>query len=184
MAVEQDFVSATSLSFHSTDMIYFNERKMSNAMNHRQDDLEALALKLQSRGQAEQIQGIIDGHLAEIPTETPENRQGQILAVGVYTEWISDACRFGNMPSSSEDSGSENKSAKRMTIPLVFGKMDADLQSFVNTGIKERQSYIAINSLLKLGTGAVEAKTPRTKMLILGRIFLPWHKIHVKWAQQ
>ena len=150
MAVEQEFVSATSLSFHSTDRIYSNERKMSNAMNHRQNDLEVLALKLQSRGQAEQIYGIINDHLTEIPPEAQRTDEDRFWLLALHRMDLR-CLKVGNMSSSSEDSNSENKSAKRMTIPLVFGKMDADLQNFVNTGTKERQPYIATHSLLNWG---------------------------------
>ena len=148
---EHEFALASSFSFPPADRIYYGERKRSNELKHRQDDLEALALKLQLRGQAEQVLEIIDGHLAEMPPEAQRTDEDRVWLVALHRMDFR-RLKVGDV-SSSSDSSSENKSAESVTIPIVFGEMDADLQNFVNAGIEEKHQYTTIISLLNWGSG-------------------------------
>ena len=140
VANEHAFSSALSLSFHPADRIYSGERKISNALKHRQRNLETLALEMQLRGQARQIQNIIDGHLAEMPPEAQRTDEDRVWLLALHR--MDFRCRKVDTVSYSLEGGdSENTSAKSVTIPLAFKKMEPDLQNFVNTGVEEKHQY-------------------------------------------
>ena len=149
---EHEFALVLSFSFHTADRIYTGERKRSNELKHRQDNLEALALKLQLRGQAEQVLEIIDSHLAEMPPEAQRTDEDRIWLLALHR--MDFRClTAGNVSFPSEGNDSENKSAKSVTVPLVFKNLDPDLQNFVNIGIEESSQYAAILSPLRWGLG-------------------------------
>ena len=132
------------------DGLYNSERRRSNALTHRRHDLEALSLKLQSKGKAEQIQEIIDGHLAKMPHEAQRTDEDRIWLLALHR--MDFRClKAGNATPLSNSSGSENEAGENMVVPLVIGKMDADLQNFANAGAEENRQSVAVSSLLNWG---------------------------------
>ena len=132
------------------DGLYNGERRRSNALTHRRHDLEVLSLKLQSKGRAEQIQEIIDGHLAKMPHEARRTDEDRLWLLALHRMDFR-RLKIGNMASSSGGGGSENEAGESRAVPLVIGEMDADLQDFVNTGAKESQQSSVAISLLSWG---------------------------------
>ena len=150
MVKEREFMQATLLSFSKKDKSYVYERKKSNALVHRQHDIEILTLKLQAIGQVEQVQKIIDSHLAKIPQEDQRIEEDRYWLLALHRMDFR-RLKIHNMSSSSESIGSEDKSGKSTAKPLVIGEMDADLQNFISSGAKEKQQYVAARSLLEWG---------------------------------
>ena len=150
MVKEQEFMQAALLGFSKKDKSYVYERKKSNALVHRQHDIEILTLKLQAIGQVEQVQKIIDSHLAKIPQEDQRTEEDRYWLLALHR--MDFRClKIHDVPSSSESIGSEDKSGKSTAKPLVIGEMDADLQNFISSGAKEKQQYVVARSLLEWG---------------------------------
>ncbi len=149
---EHEFRLALSLSFHPADQIYFDERKRSNALEHRQRNLETLALYLQSRGQARQIHNIIDGHLAEMPPEVQRTDEDRAWLLALRRMDFR-RLKVANASFSSEGNDSENKSAKSVTMSLVPKNLDPDVQNLVNARAEEHSQYVDMLSPLNWGLG-------------------------------
>ena len=148
MVKEQEFMQAALLNFSKKDKSYVYERKKSNALVHRQHDIEILTLKLQAIGQVEQVQKIIDSHLAKIPQEDQRTEEDRYWLLSLHRMDFR-RLKIHNMSSSSESISSEDKSGKSTAKPLVIGEMDADLQNFISSGAKEKQQYAVARSLLE-----------------------------------
>ena len=149
---ENEFALALSISSHHADRIYSGERKRSNELKHRQDNLEVLALKLQLRGQAEQVLEIIDSHLAEMPPEMQRTDEDRAWLLALHR--MDFRClRAGNVSFPSEGNDSEDTPAKSVTVPLVFKNLDPDLQDFVNARVEESSQYVDILSPIGWGLG-------------------------------
>ena len=158
MAKEQESTLVELPRLHPMDRVYSDERKGSNALTHRRHDLEALALKLQSNGKAEQVQDIIDGHRAEMPHGAQRTDEDRPWLLALH-RMDSRRLETENVASSSDGSGSENEAGKSKDASSVIGGMDADLQDFVSARARENQQFAAVRSLLSWGLQQWEQKS-------------------------
>lgn len=81
MLSEGQAIVASSLFGRSEHLVYDNERRESNARQHRKSELEMMAINLQLKGFAEQVQTIIDNHKAALPelaNQTTKDRQWRL----------------------------------------------------------------------------------------------------------
>ena len=127
---------------------YADERRKSNALPHRRQDLRTLAVKLQFGEKKEQVWGIIDGHRAGIhdTDRTDEDRARLLMLHGM------DIRRMKRIdaPPSLDGGNTEGESGKAVLTPDT-GKMDADLLRFYNTAAEESQRSSTALSLLNWG---------------------------------
>ena len=129
---------------------YADERRESNALPHRRQDLRAIAIGLQFGEERERIWGIIDGHLANTPNtdRTDEDRELLLMLYGMDVRRMKSI----NAAPSPDGDNAEGKSGNAILAPDT-DKMDADLLHFYNTGAEESKQASAATSLLNWGLG-------------------------------
>lgn len=130
------------------DRRYADERRESNALPHRQQNLRTLAVELQLGGKKKQVREVIDGHLADIRDtgRTDEDRARLLM----LHEMDIRRMRRIDAPPSPDGDNSEGESGRAVLAPDT-DKMDADLRRFYNVGAEESQRYSAALSLLNWG---------------------------------
>ncbi len=127
-----------------------DERKQSNALEHRRLDLEALAWNLQFAGRARQVWDIIDAHLAQIPDEGERTDEDRARLLALHRM---DVRNFEAKPATSNLEGSTagHEAEAGKDISFESKRLDEDLQSFVGAGAKERQQFLAAVSVMNWG---------------------------------
>ena len=127
--------------------IYEDERKRSNAMGHRRQDLEVLAWKLQLAGKSEQVWAIIDSHRAQIPDECERTDEDMAWLLALHRM---DARNYEAEVARTSPKGgvSRHEVEESRTISFKNKGIDADLQEFVDTGARERQQFLTATSLM------------------------------------
>ena len=126
---------------------YEDERKRSNALGHRRHDLEALALKLQLAGKAEQVWAIIDSHRARIPDKCERTDENMAWLLALHRmnarNYEAEVAR-----TSPKGGVSRHEVEESRTISFKSKGIDADLQEFVDDGAGERQQLLTATSLM------------------------------------
>ena len=130
---------------------YVEERKRSNALDHRADDIEALALKLQSVGRSEIVWAIIDGHRARIPASAERTDDDRVWLLALHRM---DARSQGSgtaAPTPREDTAGEQTDRQPAGSASTARGIDPDLQKFVDAKAAFRQKVNAAIALLDWG---------------------------------
>ena len=126
------------------------ERKKSNAMQHRQQDLEYMILNLQHKETAESVWSIIDDYLTKVPDEAHRTEDDRLWLLALHRM---DLRRWEIDRTFTLDAhGSKNKTGNSVSIPLVIRKMDPDLQGFVDSQSRKRHQFEDIISLCNWGS--------------------------------
>ena len=133
-------------SYHPMQKLYRSEREQSNALEHRNQDVEFLASKLQFTGNRQEVWDIIDVHYRDIPEpgERSEFDRQSLLALHRMDtrRWeLGDPVSVPDGTSTSVDPGQPVQYSVRIK------DMDDDLQNFVAEGAEGQEQVV---SALKL----------------------------------
>lgn len=167
MARDQVGSSASVAAPRAKDRVFAEERKTSNALDHRNVDLEFLAVKLQRGEMREAVWEIIDQHRERLPPleeQSEEDRtwrlalhrmDGRGLEIG---EEIPATAVEGDSGSSEEngeeEDGEEEEEMRYFKIGL--GKLEADLEEMVDRSEENFAQQTATLSILNWGRSAWE----------------------------
>ena len=98
---------------------YAGERRRSNMLQHRQRDLRDLALELQRRGKAEQIQRIIDAHITALPDDASKTESDRQWQQTLRCMDLRNA-DFDNATPVQNGSASEEEPRTFMSVPIKY----------------------------------------------------------------
>ena len=129
---------------------YRSEREQSNALEHRNQDIEFLASKLQFTNRRQEVSSIIDAHRERIPApaeRTEEDRQFLLALHRMDTrQWeLGDPVSFPDGTSTSVEPGQPVQYSVRIT------DMDDDLQNFVDEGADAQERVASSLQLFNWG---------------------------------
>ena len=117
---------------------YDNEREKSNELQHRQHDLLTLSLILQSNGYTEQVQNIIDAHLAELPDDASKTESDKGWELMLYQMDLRNV-NFQKTTPVQGDASSERESGPTMAVSFKTERMGKGLQDYVAAADEERR---------------------------------------------
>ena len=148
LAKEHQTTDAVTSGSDPLDRWYADERRKSNALPHRREDISALAVKIQSTEQRDLVWEVIDGHRVDIPDigRTDKDRKRLLM---LYEMDIRRLKRIDTAP--PPDGGNAEDESGKAILVLDADEMDADLLRFYNTAVEESQQYSAAPSLLNWG---------------------------------
>ena len=130
--------------------IYNEERQQSNALPHRRQDLEALAVKLQWGGQSKQIWKIIDSHCALVPEVAKRSKGDRIWLLALHRMDIrcwEPSGQKGKQEYSDIEEGVEESG----TLEFQISGADSDLQAFIEDSEESYQRNEDVLSLIGWG---------------------------------
>ena len=112
---------------------YNNERQQSNALEHRSQHLENLAINLQLAETRDEIWEIFDGHYALLPEGTERSEEDRTFLLALHRmdmrKWeVEEVLPFSDNPLS------ENDDVREVRIRPKINVQDEDLQQFVDDG--------------------------------------------------
>lgn len=129
-------------------LIYEQERKESNRLAHRREDLESLAVRMQLTDQRESVWLIIDRHRSELPADQDE--ETRIWRLALHRMDVRGYRPIDAPEKVAEDSDEDGNDR----VYVGPGVIESDLQTIVNT----KAEYLAITNrhmrLLKCATDA------------------------------
>ena len=137
-------------SYHPMQKLYLSEREQSNALEHRNQDVEFLASKLQLTGNRQEVWDIIDVHYRDIPepSERSEFDRQSLLALHRMDtrRWeLGDPVSVPDGTSTSVDPGQPVQYSVRIK------DMDDDLQNFVAEGAEGQEQVVSSLKLVNWG---------------------------------
>ena len=141
LAMERGEALGALFGLNAQYRIYESEREKSNSLDHRQHDLEYLAIKLQLTDLHEEVWAIIDRHRSEIASEDTEDSKVWRLALHRM-----DVRRYTAQepPKGLDDSTDEQRTDRVYFGP---GEMEQDVQDMVD---ESERSLASINRYLKV----------------------------------
>ena len=146
----QDRPTALSAAFglNPSHRIYEKERENANNLDHRKEDLLALAVRMQLTDSREAVWEIIDRHLAEMPEDQDEETRVWRLALHRM-----DVRNFEQLP--PPDAG-EEEADKDEAGGVYFGpgRPDPDIQKMIDESVESAQT---LNRHLGLQNRAMSA---------------------------
>lgn len=130
--------SASSTAFHKLNASYRlfeEERKISNELKHRQEDLETLAVRMQLTSLREDVWGILDRHKHEAKLQVNEDNRHWRLALHRM-----DIRKFTvqNNFDDHQREASENNSPKVLLGP---GELASDLKELVDEATESQSNF-------------------------------------------
>lgn len=141
LAQEQGHVALSGIVPNfGIDKLYQDERKKSDAMPHRRDDLEALAVKLQLTDSREDVFALIDRYRAALPPVKEQSEEHRLWRLALHRIDIR-GYRPAEMPEGMYEETSNGEESREQRILLVPGKIEADIQDVIDqhTPIAEQQ---------------------------------------------
>lgn len=134
-----------------------DERKQSDSLRHRQQDLESLAQKLQFGGQQEAVWQILDRHWAALPPMAEQSEEQRLWRLALYRM---DTRGFGRVddPAPPEPSSSGSDSGNEEPKPQYYGpiNLEEDVKKIADEG-NQRQAEISGDlSLIAWGIAAFQ----------------------------
>ena len=130
---------------------YVEERKRSNALEHRADDIETLALKLQSVGREEAVWAIIDAHRARIPAAAERTDDDRVWLLALHRMDARGQGTNTAVPTPREDTPSEQTDRQAAGSESTARGIDPDLQAFVDARAALHQKASDAMALLNWG---------------------------------
>lgn len=144
--------------------IYETERRKSDALPHRGQDLEALAVKLQFREGREEVFALIDRHRAALPPIEEQSEEDRLWRLALHRMDVRGFRVVQEPPSEESESSAEGvpEEAESRGRQLLLGpsEIEPDVQALVDrhapiAGQQEREL-----SLLNWGRAAWEGREP------------------------
>ena len=142
-----------------TQKIYDDERSQSNALGHRQHDLEILACKLQFGGQSEQVWKLIDSYRAMIPAAEERTEEDRVWALALHRMDVR-GWETETVSATSEGIDTDSEAGSESTITFKVTGMDADIQQFTEANTQASQQFIAAMSLMDRGLKRWKSNAP------------------------
>lgn len=141
------------------ERIYVDERKKSDTLPHRGDDLEALAVKLQQTERREEVCSQIDRHRAGLPLIEEQTKADRLWRLALHRMDIRGYRLDKNTGSgeSSEDS-TEGQAPSEQQFNVVLGQVEEDIQELVHEHVAVAAQKNRHYSLLNWGTAAWESR--------------------------
>ncbi|WP_239681316.1 AAA family ATPase [Ectothiorhodospira variabilis] len=142
--------------------IYENERRKSDALPHRGQDLESLAVKLQFGDGREEVFALIDRHRAALPPVEEQSEEDRLWRLALHRMDVRGFRVVQEPPSdeseSSAESVPEEADSRGRQVLLEPSEIEPDVQALV-----DRQTLIAARkerelSLLNWGRAAWEGR--------------------------
>ena len=112
---------------------YNNERQRSNALEHRRQHLENLAINLQLAESRDEVWKIIDGHHALLPDGAERSEEDRTFLLALHRMDIRKWELEEVLPVSDNPS-SENDDVREVLVRPKINVQDQDLQQFVDSG--------------------------------------------------
>ncbi len=128
--------------YDAEQRIYVAERSKSDSLPHRQHDLEALAVKLQSGGQGEDVWQILDRHRAALPPVDEQSEDDRLWRLALHRMDVRGFRRIEPEPDSrGRDVVPEGDSAGERRVFYGPGTLEEDVQELVDrhTPVQSRQ---------------------------------------------
>ena len=151
MVTEGDSHALTNFPrLDQTQEVYDAERRRSNALGHRQHDLEVLACKLQLGGKSEQVWEIIDAYRAMIPAVGERTEEDRVWTLALHRMDVR-GWETESISATSEGIDADGGAKSESTITFKVTGMDADIQQFTETSAQANQQFIAAMSLMDNG---------------------------------
>ena len=138
---------------------YVEERERSNELEHRADDIETLALKLQSVGREEAVWAIIDAHRGGIPASAERTDDDRVWLLALHRM---DARSQGTDTATStpqEDTPGEQTDRQAAGSESTARGIDPDLQAFVDVRAALHQKASNAMALLNWGKNQWESSS-------------------------
>lgn len=161
MTMERGAALGAFFGLNPQHRIYEDERNKSNSLDHRQQDLEYLAIKLQLTELREEVWAIIDRHRAEISLDDGQDSRVWRLALHRM-----DVRRFTvqEPPEEVDDSANEQAADRVYFGP---GEIEHDVQEMVD---ESKESLANINRYLRVQNSAQKAwESPKSDETLEGR---------------
>ena len=138
---------------------YVEERKRSNALEHRADDIETLALKLQSVGRSETVWAIIDAHRARIPAAAERTDDNRVWLLALHRMDARGQGTNTAVPTPREDTPGEQTDRQAAGSESTARGIDPDLQAFVDARAALHQKARDAMALLNWGKNQWESSS-------------------------
>ena len=130
-------------NYHPMQKLYRSEREQSNALEHRNQDLEFLASKLQFTGKRQEVWDIIDTHRKGIPAPADRSEDDRIFLLALHRmdvrQW-----ELGDPVSFPDNTSTSVEPEQPVQYGVRLKGMDDDLQNFVDEGA-DAQEQVAIS---------------------------------------
>ncbi len=144
-------------AYNAENKIYNEERKKSDSLPHRGNDLEALAVKLQFGRQRDEVWQILDRHRAALPSVDEQSEKHRLWRLAMHRMDIRGFRPVEPEPSSrAGDVTAEGDSGEGRRIYFAPGAIEEDVQGIVDRHAPVRARFEADLALLNWGRGAWE----------------------------
>ncbi len=159
--------------------LFENERKQSDALEHRRRDLEYLAVQLQFGSERESVWAILDAHKAALPEQGEQTEVDKLWRLSLRRMDIrgfrqlsgEEVAELGTPAAAAKEQGEDEGEVSK--IILGPGEMETDLQELVSESQPQFERQSAGLSLWNWGVGAWqrEAKADSSSWRdMLGRV--------------
>jgi hypothetical protein len=119
---------------------YYRERKQTDALPHRKNDLEALAVRFQLGGQQDVVQQIIDGHRQSLPAVSEQTEEDKLWRLALHRmDLRNHTAEIIEVPPGSEQQEGKSVAGKDQpgkqkgkAIMLCPGPLDEDIQAMLD----------------------------------------------------
>lgn len=140
------------------DKFFYRERKRSNALSHRQKDLEALARDLQLGELQEQVFEIIDEHKAELPPKGDQSERDRTWRLALHRMDMRNYELGETIPASeiNDDVADSEEEEEKYYTEFVPTELDSDLQEIVERNAESFEQQTEQLSLINWGRSAWE----------------------------
>ena len=120
--------------------LYENERKLSNALPHRQRDLEYAILNLQLGTFAPRVHILLDRYRAALPDRETRSREDRLWELALNRMDLREYVSGEPVTVPSDDIKTTEKEATTTYVPLEMKPLDAAVQALVDEGKSAREA--------------------------------------------
>ena len=137
-AKESDSRFMAALNLDPMSELYSEERRKSNELDHRREDLESLAVKLQFGTRQEEVWQILNNHISEVPDECSRTEDDRVWLLALHRM---DARQFVASPYTPAQNIDVSDDSDGLTYSLALdpSNMDSDIQEIVSTNERDAQ---------------------------------------------
>ena len=126
LAQDRPSVLSAAFGFNPSHRLYERERGKANKLDHRKEDLESLARRMQFSDSREEVWAIIDRHLAEVPADQDDETRVWRLALHRM-----DVRKFEEVPSPDVGEGNAAQDDQQL-VYFGPGQPEPDLQEMID----------------------------------------------------
>ena len=146
VAKERDARRTTAINFGPMSELFRDERIQSNALGHRQHNLETLAIQLQLGEESGDMQRILDIHLSKVPSEAERDLADRRWFLALHRMDIRKS-EFVRLPSDSKKGEDQDDSQEKIALVPDLQKMDSDLRQLVEQSNADMQEVNEVSAL-------------------------------------